>query len=143
MKLRTGTNLSSLLFVGLLALCGPTSASEADENAAVAASRQWLSIADEGQYGQCWDNSASFFKKNVKKKDLEAKLKATRGQFGDLVSRKLKVKQFKTAMPGAPDGKYVVIQYETSFAHKQKAVETVTPMLDKDGEWKVSGYYIN
>lgn len=143
MKLRSGTKLSSLLFVGLIALGGPTSASDADENSAVAASQQWLSIADKGQYGLCWDKSANFFKQNVKKKDLEAKLKATRGELGDLVSRKLKAKQFKTAMPGAPDGKYVVIQYETSFAHKQKAVETVTPMLDKNGEWKVSGYYIN
>ncbi len=45
-------------------------------------------------------------------------------------------------MPGAPDGEYVVIQYDSSFEHKQAAVETVTPMLDKDGKWRVSGYYI-
>ena len=24
----------------------------------------------------------------------------------------------------------------------QSAVETVTPMLDKDGQWRVSGHYI-
>jgi len=41
-----------------------------------------------------------------------------------------------------PDGEYVVIQYDSSFEHKQSAVETVTPMLDKDGKWRVSGYYI-
>jgi hypothetical protein len=45
-------------------------------------------------------------------------------------------------LPGAPDGEYVVIQYESSFEHKQAAVETVTPMLDKDGTWRVSGYFI-
>jgi hypothetical protein len=37
---------------------------------------------------------------------------------------------------------YVVIQYETQFEH-HTATETVTPMLDKDGAWKVSGYFIN
>lgn len=47
-----------------------------------------------------------------------------------------------TSLPGAPDGKYVVIQYDTSFENKKAAVETVTPMLDKDGKWRVSGYYI-
>ena len=46
------------------------------------------------------------------------------------------------SLPGAPDGEYVVLQFDTSFANKKEAVETVTPMLDKDGKWKVSGYYI-
>jgi len=44
--------------------------------------------------------------------------------------------------PGAPDGEYVVIQYDSSFENKTEAVETVTPMLDPDGVWRVSGYYI-
>ncbi len=47
-----------------------------------------------------------------------------------------------TSLPGAPDGEYVVISYETSFTNKKSAIETVTPMLDKDGKWRVSGYFI-
>ena len=43
-------------------------------------------------------------------------------------------------MPSAPDGSYVIIQYETQFAEKKAAVETVIMMLDKDGKWRVSGY---
>jgi hypothetical protein len=43
---------------------------------------------------------------------------------------------------GAHDGKYVVIQLDTVFAGKSSAVETVTPMLDPDGIWRVSGYYV-
>jgi len=35
-----------------------------------------------------------------------------------------------------------VVQYESSFEHKQSTVETVTPMLHKDGKWRVSGYFI-
>ena len=46
-----------------------------------------------------------------------------------------------TEMPGAPDGGYVVIQYDAVYQHKKSAVETVTPM-DDGGEWRVSGYYI-
>jgi len=26
--------------------------------------------------------------------------------------------------------------------NKTSTVETITPMLDKDGQWRVSGYYI-
>lgn len=47
-----------------------------------------------------------------------------------------------TQLPGAPDGEYAVIQFETSFANKKSAIETVTPMKDPDGKWRVSGYFI-
>jgi hypothetical protein len=47
-----------------------------------------------------------------------------------------------TQLPGAPDGQYVIIQYDTTFENKRKAIETITPMFDKDGIWRVSGYYI-
>ena len=36
----------------------------------------------------------------------------------------------------------MILQYKTSFANKKSATETVTPMLDKDKKWRVSGYYI-
>jgi hypothetical protein len=36
----------------------------------------------------------------------------------------------------------VTIQYETVFENKASAVETITPMLDPDGIWRVSGYFI-
>jgi len=48
----------------------------------------------------------------------------------------------KSFVPGAPDGEYVVLRFETSFENKAKAIETVTPMREKDGTWRVSGYYI-
>ena len=57
-------------------------------------------------------------------------------------SRTLKSATFARTLPGAPDGEYVVIQYETAFENKAAAVETITPMLDKDGSWRISGYYI-
>lgn len=38
--------------------------------------------------------------------------------------------------------KDVVIQYDTNFEHKSGAVETVVPKLEKDGNWRVSGYFI-
>jgi hypothetical protein len=58
------------------------------------------------------------------------------------MSRKVKTKAYKTSLPSAPDGEYVVIQLETSFENKKVAVETVTPMMGKEGVWRVSGYYI-
>ena len=36
----------------------------------------------------------------------------------------------------------MVIQFDAQFENKAAAIETVTPMKDKDGTWRVSGYYI-
>lgn len=40
------------------------------------------------------------------------------------------------------EGRYVVIQYDTTFENKKSAVETITPMMDSDGRSRVAGYYI-
>jgi hypothetical protein len=61
---------------------------------------------------------------------------------GDLTSRSVAAAQYATSLPGAPDGEYIVIQFSTRFTNKKSAIETVTPMKDPDGMWRVSGYYI-
>jgi len=67
---------------------------------------------------------------------------ASREPLGKMISRRPKSATYTRTLPGAPDGEYVVVQYETSFEHKQSAIETVTPLLDHDGNWRVSGYFI-
>ncbi len=61
---------------------------------------------------------------------------------GPVQSRQLLAKKFTTTAPGAPDGQYVIIQYKTEFEHKAGSIETVTPMRDADGTWRVSGYFV-
>ena len=81
--------------------------------------------------------------KNAVTKDaFEKSMQAARKPLGKMKSREVKSKDYRTSLPGAPDGKYVVIQFETSFENKTAAIETITPMLDKDGKWRVSGYFI-
>jgi len=110
--------------------------------AAETAAQAWLGLIDAGHYAQSWKEASSLFKGAVSADQWEQQLRGVRGPLGAVVSRKLKSAQYTTHTPGAPDGEYVIIQYDTSFANKKSAVETVTPMLDKDGKWRVSGYYI-
>jgi hypothetical protein len=65
-----------------------------------------------------------------------------RDPLGAVKSRSLKSAAFSHNPPGAPAGDYVMLQYDTQFANKGKAVETVVPMRTPDGSWKVSGYFI-
>jgi hypothetical protein len=126
----------SLLAVGAVAL------DERAEEDAVRASRDWLMLVDGADYAASWENAAELFKVAVTKEKWQQQLNAVRKPLGGLVSRKLKSKQYMASLPGAPDGEYVVIQYDTSFENKKTAVETITPMRDKDGKFRVSGYYI-
>ncbi len=118
-------------------------AAEASEGAAGAAAQKWLALVDTGNYADSWKQAASAFRKAVTAEQWSAALNASRGSYGALVSRKLKKAEYRTSLPGAPDGQYVVLQYDSSFEHKKAAVETVTPMKDADGVWRVSGYFIN
>lgn len=114
----------------------------AKERSAVAVAERWLVMVDEGKYRESWEAAAEYFRTAVKQEQWVESLQAVRKPLGKLISRKVKSKSYKTSLPGAPDGEYVVIQFETSFEKKKFAIETVTPMIDKDGKWRVSGYYI-
>ena len=110
--------------------------------AAEASAAQWLALVDAGNYAASWNEAAQLFKTKVSKEQWSQMAESARGPLGKLNSRALKSSAYTTTLPGAPDGQYVVIQYDSSFEHKKSAVETVTPMLDKDGQWRVSGYFI-
>jgi hypothetical protein len=114
----------------------------AEETAAEAAAREWLKTVDSGGYATSWDGAAAYFKTAITKGNWMKALEAARKPLGNNLSRKATSRQYRTSLPGAPDGKYVVIQFASSFEHKAQAVETVTPMMEKDGKWRVSGYFI-
>ncbi len=112
------------------------------EQEAVKAAEEWLAIVDEGKYGQSWDEAAQLFKNAITQEKWEQALQGLRPSLGKAISREIKSTTYKTSLPGAPDGEYVVIQFKTKFENKASAIETITPMKDKDGVWRASGYYI-
>jgi hypothetical protein len=109
---------------------------------AVDAANRWLALSDAGDGAATWDQAAPSFRAAVSRAAWSDALKQTRQPFGTARSRKVVSSEFKRSLPGAPDGEYVVIQYDTQFEHKAHAVETVVPMRDQDGSWKVSGYFV-
>ena len=122
--------------------CGPAANPEA-EKLAFESAGAWLERVDRGEYAESWQEAAGYFKSAVTRDGWEQTIGGVRKPLGAVVSRKLKSKTYATSLPGAPDGEYVVIQYDTVFENKREAVETVTPMRDGDGTWRVSGYYVN
>jgi hypothetical protein len=134
---------SALLFLTLLA--GSTAAAQAQqkpEELAQQSAGSWLALVDSGKYPDSWQEAAQLFRAAVSKEQWQSAMRASREPLGKMLSRKVTSATYSKTLPGAPDGEYVVIRYDSRFEHKQSAVETVTPMLDKDGKWRVSGYYI-
>ncbi len=113
------------------------------ESGAVEAMQVWLKLVDEGAYAQSWVDACQYFKGMVKQDHWEQAMKGARQPLGRVLSRSLKSAEHKTSLPGVPDGEYVVLLFETSFENKGRAVESVTAMLEKDGTWRVAGYFIN
>jgi hypothetical protein len=123
-------------------LIGPAVAADKPEDAAQAAAESWLKRVDAGDYAGSWEQAARVFKGAVKQDGWVQMCGGVRVPLGKLTSRKLKSREYTEKLPGAPDGRYVVIQYDTVFENKSAAVETIVPMADPDGAWRVSGYFI-
>ena len=102
----------------------------------------WLAGVDAGDYARSWNEAAEFFQKSITAEAWGEDLTKFRKSLGAVKTRKIREMKEAKTLPGAPDGKYWIMQFDTSFAAKAEAVETVTFMLEKDGAWKVTGYFI-
>jgi hypothetical protein len=137
---RASQILAAVLLLVLTSL--PVNAAPAKEAAAEQVARRWLAMVDNGDYGGSWHAASGYFRRAIDNERWRQTLAGVRGPLGAVVSRTLKARTYATELPGAPDGEYVVIQFDTTFQNKRSSVETVTPMLDQDGVWRVSGYFI-
>ena len=113
------------------------------ETTAQESAEKWLDLVDRSQYSESWSEAATYLQNNVALAEWQPTLQGVRHPLGKVLSREVASRDYTTSLPGSPDGEYVVVQYNTSFENKESAVETVTPMLNRDGKWKVAGYYIN
>ena len=130
---------SMLLFSGVSCQSEPEAYSE---NAATLSVTKWLKLMDSENYRESWETASDTFKTQVA---VDAWIKtalAARSPLGEVVSRKLISQTYETSLQGTPDGEYVVMEFRTEFTNRQTTNETITPMLDLDGKWRVSGYYI-
>jgi hypothetical protein len=117
-----------------------------EDNAVVAAARtaveSWLQLLDSGLYAESWDSASTAFRKLVSKPDWEKAVTGARAPFEPFKSRAPMMARVEHNLPGAPPGEYVIFQYHATVAEARTVVETVVPMKDTDGAWRVSGYFV-
>jgi hypothetical protein len=97
--------------------------------------RQWLVLVDDKDYAQSWSQAGKAFQAKQKADAWAAMAGDKRGALGAVASRDL-----KSIDLGRTD--IAVIKYDTVFARKAQAVETVT-MAFENGGWVVTDYSVN
>jgi hypothetical protein len=118
-------------------------AAQTPEAAAQRAAESWLALVDSARYGESWTQAAAAFRTAVSQGGWDSTMTRVRGPLGAARTRQLLGAQYSTSLPNAPPGEYVLLQFRTVFAGRETpAVETVVPMKDPDGTWRVSGYFI-
>lgn len=115
--------------------------SDQAEQEATRAAEAWLSHLDRGDLAASWNTAARLFRDAVTEEEWAGALKKAQGPLGRVVHRSIRSCRYATELPGAPDGEYVMLEYDSSFEHKKNGTETVVMMQD-DGEWRLSGYFI-
>jgi len=126
----------------LLGLADSVRADAESIEQATTAAQAWLGLLDDQEFDESWRMAGELLKVAVAQEEWTAKLSVTLGPLGKKTSRGVRSSEYSTTMPGAPDGEYVLLQFDTSFENKQSAVETVVMMKESDGLWRTSGYYI-
>jgi hypothetical protein len=114
---------------------------EAEQRAAEVA-EGWLRHIDAGDADGSWAEASSTFRSAVTQATWSESLSKVQGSLGKPLARSLESAEYKSELPGAPDGHYVVLTYRTRFEQKMNGIETIVPELDFDGEWHVSGYFV-
>lgn len=129
-------------------IVAPAAHAQASDSAAMAvsaaqgAAQAWLQLVDARRYDQSWDSAAAVFRSAVTKSQWAGAVKEGRAPFEPLGERTLLSATYTTQLPNVPPGQYVVIQYRTKAGKGKTVVETITPARDKDGRWRVAGYYV-
>ncbi|WP_102798840.1 DUF4019 domain-containing protein [Bowmanella denitrificans] len=113
----------------------------ADDSTASIVAKEWLKIVDSGEYVESWEKSDPFFKLQLSQSKWDAALTGVRAPLGAVKSRaEIGIEEY-SSLPGAPDGLYLVIQFQTEFQNKESATETLT-LSKSSGQWLPVGYFI-
>ena len=105
------------------------------------AANTWVSLVDAKRWDDSWTAAGALFKSRMPQRGWISTIQPVREPLGAVSSRSLKSVTRSKSLPGAPDGEYEVVQFQTSFANKAAATETVVLSHEASG-WRVDGYFI-
>ena len=141
--------LRSLLLLGAAAFLPALAAAQAmtpEQRAALDAAEKWLVPVDAGRYADAYAMASEEFKAGVTRAQWNDGIRDIRKDYGKLASRTAEKMGFAGEAPkpdgGLVPGMKVVILFASSFGGRKTAAEEMTMVYEKDGVWRMAGYYI-
>ena len=119
----------------------PAAASAQAQTPGVAAATAWLALVDRQQWDDSWRTAGALLKQQLTAAQWTATVQPVREPLGAVTARVLLAATPTKDLPGAPAGDYEVVQFQTGFAQKPQAMETVI-LMREGADWKVAGYFI-
>ncbi len=108
-----------------------------------ASANVFLSAVDAGEWRESWNIAGEFFQDGSSAAEWAEIIEPLRGPLGEVEERRLVSVQKTATLPGAPEGEYEILQFQTKFAGRSDlAVETLVMLNSADG-YKLTGYFIN
>ena len=101
----------------------------------------WLALIDAGSYAAAYDTASDILKEQVTRDEFVSTYEEGRPLLGTVRSRVFRSATPATTLPGAPDGDYVVFEFDAEYEQKENAVERVTTALEA-GTWRVAGHWV-
>jgi hypothetical protein len=104
--------------------------------------KQWLNLVDDQNYNDAYKQMSAAAQQKTALGPWAGKVGQERAPLGAMASRSLKTVNLTKMLPGMRDGQSATVQFDSSFAHKASAVETVVLTSEK-GAWSVTSYAID
>lgn len=135
---------SSLCIIALLLVAAPSAAQRdaVSDSLLHASADTWLALVDSSQYGASWELAADHFRQSITSAQWAQAASQARSPFGALQSRTLNSARQEQALPNAPPGTYMILEYGSGFSLIPRAVETLVMTETPEGEWRAVGYFI-
>src|SRR6516162_1430990 len=129
------TQRLTFLLIMFVAISGMAVDSKPEDQARKSAS-EWLSEVDHGNYAESWDSAGTYLQHANSKDVWLHKLDSMRKPLGKVVSRSPKSTKQDEGDPFFTTRRFR-FEFNSSFANRPKATETITVGLEKSGSWKV------
>ena len=141
---QTGRRETMRALVAILCLAaGASLAQDPKSILAQRAAREWLATTDKVDAVASYNAAGAKFKEAVSVDRWTEALQKARTPLGALDQRTIFETTFDNKLPdGGPEGEYALVMYRTAFEKKTDSVETITLEREKDGVWRVIGYFI-
>lgn len=137
--------IAAIVAIGLRAPSAPPpqAPAAAVENmpASIDAANGWMTLVDQGKWQASWQAAAAMFRSQVTEARWAEMVTPVRQPLGAVVTRRFQSVLKAKMLPGAPDGDYEILKFQTAFAERGDLTETVI-LVREGGGWRVAGYFI-